>query len=240
MAKITAFEGKFSKHGNDFVVYTLHNELIIRSKSGFTAEALKKDSRYAKSCHNAQEFGKVSSMCKQLRMGLKSILPQQHNLQVVNALTKKMHSLLLHDVTTSHGERTLAIALQQKSAQQVLVGYDFNPMGFFHCDFKVTESALALTKCEFANFENATHLGLQVHEFAFDFKTQHHQLTSNLLCFENLQLQETKLTLPQKPIPNNNSIVLTLLEVSYYTNSHGYFATCAAGGKSLLIVSVTA
>lgn len=238
MAKITSYEGKLPKRMDEFVIYTLDNELIMRAKSGFTTAALKNDPKYAKSRNNAQEFGKVSSLCKQMRMALKGILPQQHNLQVVNALTKKMRQLLVHDVVSPAGERTLAVALQDEVAQHALMGYDFNPMPHFEFYFLITQQHLTCTPHALSPFEPTHYRGFRIHELAFDFTTQNHQLCSGVLRFEAITSSKKTFELARNPLTVKSGMVLTLLEVAYYFETEGSYVPCTDGGKTVLIVAV--
>jgi len=76
MAKVTV-EGKFPKRIDDYVLYKLGDQIIIRANSGFTSKALKTSPKYALSRQNASEFGRVSATCKQLRLALSGFLPKK-------------------------------------------------------------------------------------------------------------------------------------------------------------------
>lgn len=87
MAKISA-EGKVPKRLGNCVVYPLDGNMILRKISGFSSIGMLKDSRYERSRQNASEFGRVSALCKKIRVVLKDILPKKNNLAVCNSFIK--------------------------------------------------------------------------------------------------------------------------------------------------------
>ncbi len=77
MAKIVSYSGRIPKRILDnYVIYNLGEDLIIREKSGFTREALLRDAKYANCRRNSSEFGRVSKTCKGIRVALAGLLPK--------------------------------------------------------------------------------------------------------------------------------------------------------------------
>jgi hypothetical protein len=144
MAKIISYEGKRLPIIEGFVIYPLNDALIIRAKSGFTAEGLQNNPKYDFCRMNASEFDAISRMCKLIRMGLHDVLPKQNKLAVVNAFTKKMHSLLVNDKLHEKGARTVATTLTTKDGKKALMGYDFNPNSSFAVNYAIDEEQLIL------------------------------------------------------------------------------------------------
>lgn len=238
MAKITHYEGKLPKRIGDSVVYPLHGQLIVRAKSGFTTQALKTSAKYAQSRHNAQEFGRVSRLCKVLRLALRGLLPRQHNLAVVNSLTKQMRSLLVYDGVSGLGERTLAAALAQVEAQQALEGYAFNPMTTLAVQYALTDTEVSGAVMAVPYTENATHLGCRVHALVFDFAAPAHQLASGDWEYTALEDSDWSFDLTRPKLPDGTGVVMTLLEVALYGQAKDGFAPCADGSKMVLVVGV--
>lgn len=238
MAKITQYEGRLPKRIGDCVVYPLDGQLIIRAKSGFTTKALKTSAKYAQCRRNAQEFGRVSRLCKVLRLALRGILPRQHNLAVVNSLTKQMRALLVYDGVSALGERTLAVAMAQAEAQQALEGYRFNPMTALEVQYALTDTQVngAVTAVPYT--ENATHLGWRLHALVFDFAAAAHQMSSGEWHYTALAAPDWSFALERPTLPDCTGVVFTVLEVAVFTQAQDGFAPCADGSKMVLVVGV--
>jgi len=137
MAKISS-DGKIPKQIEDYIVYPLNGDYIIRRKSGFTSKKMKTDPRYGQSRNNAAEFGKVSSLCKKIRMALEGILPKKNNLAICNSLVKMMHYLLVFDTESIRGQRNLLKAFENEKGRQSLEGYHLNPDSLVHFELLKT------------------------------------------------------------------------------------------------------
>lgn len=167
MAKITDVEGKLPKRIDDFVIYSLDDDMIIRQKSGFNTKELLNHPKYQLCRQNANEFGLVSKTCKAIRVLLADFLTKHNNLQVVNSFTKKMRSLLVYDTIHERGNRNLKTALATPEAQKALNQYLFNPD--FRLQFNVFENTLQVQLPEALNLITNGHLGMCVHYLFFDF-----------------------------------------------------------------------
>ncbi|WP_338378659.1 hypothetical protein [uncultured Flavobacterium sp.] len=144
MARIISYEGKRLPNIKGYVIYPLNNSLIIRTVSGFTKEGLQKNPKYDLCRKNATEFGAVSKMGKLLRMSLSDVLPRKNRLAIVNAFTKKMHSLLAFDTVHEKGKRTIATALTTEGGKAALKGYDFNPASAFVVNYTIEDKHFIL------------------------------------------------------------------------------------------------
>ena len=235
MAKVTG-EGKFPKRIGDFVLYPLYGELIIRAKSGFTTEALKTSSKYDLSRKNASEFGKVSSMCKQLRVALKDVLPKKNNLLVVNSLTKKMRQVLVSDAISSRGERTLATALASLKGRQQLVGYHFNPVGMQQLDYKLEKKqvALSLTGLNFPDGANC--VGFRISALEFDFNTAANQLAcGSWLFYRSTGLPKT-LVATEPELTFKSGVLFSLLEIQFYDAIEGSYIPLVDDSSKMIVL----
>lgn len=111
MAKIVSYQGTLPKKIDDYVIYELDGQLVIRGISGFNSTALKKKAKYALCRQNAHDFKLLRSTCKAIREVLAPSLMIHNNLDVVNCLTQKMRSLLDFDTVHERGSRCLSTAL---------------------------------------------------------------------------------------------------------------------------------
>ena len=87
-------EDYFKARIDDLLFYRYRNMMVVRTISGFTKETRTTAKKYDNCTRSAMEFGRVSALCKLLRVALNGILPKQNNLAVVNSLTKKMREAL--------------------------------------------------------------------------------------------------------------------------------------------------
>lgn len=166
MAKISLQDGEIPKRMDDFVIYPLDGDLIIRQKSGFTSEALLEHPKYALCRQNASEFGLVSKTCKAIRVLLQDELTKHNNLEVVNSFTKKMRSLLVYDELHTRGNRNLKTALTAPAAIHELMGYFFTP----DCKLSVTVgNVLTVSVPQELFCEKKAYLGMRFHYLFFDF-----------------------------------------------------------------------
>ncbi|MFB9098171.1 MULTISPECIES: hypothetical protein [Flavobacterium] len=229
-------EGNYPKRIGNYVIYESRGQMIIRSISGFTTKGLKSAKKYERCRENATEFGKVSSLCKVIRMCLKGILPKQNNLAVVNSLTKKMRTVMTCDSTSERGKRTLAIALQTIEAKKMLEGYYFNPDAAIdlHCSISdcLEVNATSLTFPKKANY-----LGAKVHCFTFNFTTQEAQLTSSAICFYGKKHLPDYLHLPiVAHATKSTGIVFTILELGFFSYTGGAFVPVADDSSKVVKV----
>jgi hypothetical protein len=235
MAKIVSYSGKLPKRILDnYVIYKLGQDLIIREKSGFTREALLSAAKYANCRNNSSEFGRVSRTCEGIRVALAGILPKKNNLDVVNSLTKFMRSLLTSDLVNSRGNRMLQTALEHEDGHQRLIGYDFNPASTFSLATTFSEKQLTVHASE--TLLKAVWVGFRVHVLAFDWEGMAGELHSGGWHFEQGVQKATTYTFPE-PAAYNRSLFY-LLEVQNFDEKEGAFLPLE--GKSLQIVGYEA
>lgn len=243
MAKITDFEGKLPKRIDDYVIYKLYDDIIIRGKSGFTTKALKNDAKYFKSRNNAKEFGKVSSLCKAVRMMLKELLPKKNNLAVVNSFTKKMREVMTYDLVSVYGERNLVHALKNDAGRQLLKDYEFNPDSFFTASQLVFsqrgKNKINLTVRSIVFPDGANCIGFRVAVLEFDFETKASQLITGNWLFYGKVFDVENITILIPDIEVHCGILFTLLEVQFYNEADGSYEPIVDDrSKSLRIISI--
>jgi hypothetical protein len=208
-------EGKFPKRIGDFVLYRWEDKVVVKAVSGFTTAALKTAAHYELSRKNASEFGRVSSLCKQVRVALHGILPRQDNLAVVNAFTKKMREVMTCDTLNTRGERTLANALATAEGRQLLYGYDFNPEAKKALNYQIIPGALTLTTKGIAFPETANWIGFRMHQLVFDFTNGTSELTSSGWAMEDKATLRKKIDLAIPATPDKAGTVLHYWKYSF-------------------------
>lgn len=226
----------FKGRVDDFLIYRLHDMMILRTISGFTTETLEMDPKYELSRKNASEFGRVSSVCKQVRVALNGILPKQNNLAVVNSFTKKMRAVMEYDRTSARGERTLANALATEEGRQLLKGYEFNPDTNIAFDYVLTDNAVTINTKNIKFPKGINHIGFRVHRLAFDFANGENELVSGEWLMVNKKDLNEAIEMAMPTLPDAIRVVFTILEVQFYDGNGSYAPMVEDGEKSVMLV----
>lgn len=224
-------DGKFPKRIGDYVLYRLDDQVVIRSISGFTSKGMKHAAKYELSRQNASEFGRVSALCKQVRLALYGILPQYNNLAVVNSFTKKMRAVMTHDTHNVRGHRHLATALADESGREFLRGYELNPDTVFSYDYHLYKTHLHL-----AFAIGAKVIGFRMHRLAFNFENAEKQLVSGDWHLYYSSSLATGVDL-ELPLAKGEGVLFILLEVACFAEADGSYLELEKG-KSVRIVWV--
>ena len=233
MAKLDTNEF-FKARVDNLEFYRYRNMMVVRTISGFTKETRNTNPRYENCNRSAGEFGRVSTLCKQVRMALSEVLPKQNNLAVVNSFTKKMCTVVVHDITNPKGERQLANAVVTENGRQLLQGYEFNPYTQIVLGCQLTNNSLTITTKSISFLKGIRQLGFRMHRLAFDFVTGANMLVSGEWVMEN-----DTVTLEAPVLPDASGVVFTLLETQFYEGAKGnYLPVMEDGGKSVMVVGV--
>lgn len=244
MAKIFSNE-KIPKRFDRYVTYLLDEDTVIREISGFTSDALLYDAHYEKCRMNASEFGRVSSLCKEMRLLLGTVLPKAYNLSVTNMLVKKMRDLLEYDRESSRGERQLWRSFLTDRPKELMTGYNFIPE--HPLPFRLKEG-FGLTSDGCVHFsgsrfiqhfdfpEGSNSLGIRVHHLDFDFKTYTGLLLSSNWLFLRKGSKATHFEL-ELPFPTVvGGVLFTLLEIQFFASDEGEFITLQRNAGVILHV----
>ncbi len=233
MAKIVSYSGKIPKRiFNNYLIYKLGEDLIIREKSGFMTEELLKSAKYANCRKNSSEFGRVSKACKGIRVLLNGILPKNNNLVVVNSLTKHMRSLLTYDTKHIRGERTLASALEHAEGNRIFNGYSFNPMTSVHFSTAVVDERLELRDITLP--EGISWVGFRLHAVAYDWDSFEGKLYSGGWHFEQHGTEGLSYGFPKVDAENKNLVFI--IEVQFFTEKDGAFIPVLIEEKGVFVV----
>lgn len=233
MAKISS-EGKIPKRIDDMVTYRLYDDNILRKKSGFTSKGMKKDPKYARSRENASEFGNVSRLCKNIRIGIKEVLPKRNNLEVCNGLTTVMRRVMCCDEIADSDERGLKNGFESAAGRALFTGYDFNPSGVFRAVFKgnscfdIVSRTLVFDPFEvdeaFVFPEGANCVGLRMGALRFDFGSSECIFVLSdwsMYSLDSSVAEGTQLGI--EDFPDGEGVLFYLLDLSFFTEEVGSF-----------------
>lgn len=244
MAKLTG-SGKVLKRIDNYVVYELDGDVIIRRNSGFTPEGMKSDPKYALSRQNAIEFGKVSSLCKQMRQSLAGILPKKNGLFICNSLVKVMRSLIALDQESVRGERLLWKAFGTAEAKSMMTGYCFNKTCVF---LKEVERAVdvdssgnlnldCLSSANYVgSFASAACLGVRWHHLDFDFKDGGSVLYSSNWLFLKADGAVSIYTIMNAFPEVVTGVLFSIVELGYFVENNGSFVPVLDDSNKIVMV----
>jgi hypothetical protein len=243
MARVSSTE-KLPKRLDDYLIYQLDHQFVMRKTSGFTNELLLNSQKYARVRENAVEFGQVSRLCKALRLALVTLLPKQDNLAVCNALTQLMRQVLVYDTVSKRGERQLALALANSESKAIVNGYNFNPNSLFATVFKgsctYTESGLQFDPFEVGEAmvfaAGADYVGLRLHHFGFDFENASSSLASTTWHFFARTSSTNGFVLKTPDIKVTIGVLFVLLELQFYSHDGSSYLPCDDRSKVLVVL----
>ena len=246
MAKVF-IKGKIPKRIGNYLLYPLQGEVIIREKSGFTSEGVKYDPKYELTRKNASEFGRVSSLCKMMRLALNGILPKKNGRVVTNCLAKQMKFILSLDRDSVRGERQLWKAFLNEEAKELMTGYAFNPHGILP---QVLNEGLSLAAsgnlvlsgvrvADVISFpDGSDSMGIRLHHLYFDFTDGMSQLCSSDWLFLKDDSRIKNFLLPCSFPEKSIGIRFSILEIRFYASAHGGFVSSAGGTNIVHVLRV--
>ncbi len=232
MPKVYSKTEKFPKRVDNYILYRLDDAMVLREVSGFTSKALKNSPKYENSRKNASEFGRVSSLCKKMRLLLGDVLPRRNNLAVCNSLTAVMRKAMVFDTVSERGARNLATAFLDERARNLLLGYDFNldvcladVVKMPYC-YDMVQSQLCFGKFfagEAVVFpEAANTVGMRLHQFRFNFEDGLGVLmSSDLVLFSDVATLDGWVLTCE--VPDGKGVVFSVLEVRFYGYEDGSY-----------------
>lgn len=235
MARVTV-EGKFPKRIDDFVLYKLNDQVIMRAVSGFTSAAIKTSPKYELSRQNASEFGRVSATCKQLRLALQTVLHKKNNLAVVNCLTKKMRQVLVFDDLAARGERTLARAIATEKGRQQLHGYHFNPDGAIALDFVLQNGIVQMNTASLTFPDDANSVCFSLVALAFDFEAKASSSLESEKQFFNKPTMPNKVDLDVPNLETCAGVLFTILVVRYYVQNDDAYIPVEDDRSTVIVI----
>lgn len=206
--------GEYPKRIGNYVIYTSREQIILRTVSGFTSAALKKSAKYKKCRQNASEFGRLSALCKTIRVALQPILPKSNNLEIVNACTKKMREVMTFDTVSKKGMRTLENGLKTTEGKLHLQHYQFNPQITYALAVTVNDTVTVdATTIVFP--KQSQYVAATIHYLDCDWKTQNYTLITGEKTLYKRNKIPAILTLPF-PEATTQGTVFTILELAFY------------------------
>jgi hypothetical protein len=243
MARVSSNE-KLPKRIDDYLIYNLDNQFVMRKISGFTRKQILNSTKYARVRENAAEFGHVSRLCKALRLSLITLLPRKDSLAICNTLTKLMRRVLVCDTFSKRGERQLALAFENSESKTIVKGYDFNPNSLFRSIFRGSyrydEGRLQFDDLVFSEVivfpDDANFVGFRLSQLQFDFRNAIGDLVASSWHLFERTSSTTGFTIAIPDTKATNGVLFVLLEMQFYTYDGSNFLPCDDRSKVLVVL----
>lgn len=227
--------GDYPKRIGNYVIYTSREQIILRTISGFTSKALKKSAKYKKCRQNASEFGRLSALCKTIRVALQPILPKTNNLALVNSCTKIMREVMTYDILSKKGMRTLEAGLATTEGKLRLQNYHFNPQIAYELPVVLTnEVTLETTAIVFP--KQSQYMAACVYYLHCNWETKDHTLIAAEKVFYKKSEVPERISLPLPKETEGTGTVFTLLELEFYKQVKGNFIPMENDSSKVVMV----
>lgn len=229
-------KGPMPKRIGDCVIYPYEGKYLIRKKSGFTSQALKKHPKYAKSRENASNFGRLSREAKILRDPLKPYLPKRNAMQVFNGWNKKLHQLSLLD-NAEPGKRSVFHVVHLPEVASQVFGYAFAPTSIIlHGEFK--KNTFRLFTSGWKRKDRQGHFGFRIIALQLNLESRETEvLEGDWKLYAKATLpKKINLTLPDEP---KQGMCWCFLQTDLFQEQEGSFYPLGGEVQNLFLLQVT-
>ena len=117
---------KLSGTIGDISFYKSQDGYLAREKGGVEADRIKNDPAFTRTRENGQEFGMAAKSGKLVRDAFRPMMMRASDGRVVSRLTKLMSDIRKLDGTSARGDRSVAVAIANQPAKDLLKGFNFN------------------------------------------------------------------------------------------------------------------
>lgn len=117
---------KLSGKIGDISFYKTRDGYLAREKGGVEADRIKNDPAFARTRENGQEFGMAAKSGKLVRDAFRPMMMRASDGRVVSRLTKLMSDIRKLDTNSARGDRSVAVAIANQPAKDLLKGFNFN------------------------------------------------------------------------------------------------------------------
>ena len=119
---ILQFTGSFD--GLSF--FESDGKIIVRRTGGFDGQAIKTQDRYVRTRENASEFGRCSTVSKQLRWALYPYLRKIKTPYLYSYVTGQLTAIMKCDTVSERGKRNVGVGMATAEGQELWDGFEFN------------------------------------------------------------------------------------------------------------------
>jgi hypothetical protein len=110
----------------DLSFYKTQDGFLAREKGGVEASRIKNDPAFIRTRENGQEFGMAAKAGKLMRDAFRPLMMRAADGRVVSRMTKTMSDIRKLDATSARGDRSVAVAIADQPAKDLLKDFNFN------------------------------------------------------------------------------------------------------------------
>ena len=233
----------------DLSFYKSKDGFLVREKGGVDGDRIKNDPAFVRTRENGQEFGLAARSGKLVRDAFRPMMMRASDKRVTARLTRVMSSIRKLDTTSARGERSVAVAIQNQAAKDMLKGFNFNNRSMLNAilyrPFSVDTANGEITIVDLNPMNhivspaNATHIAFTAAWGKVDFAEGTFNVEASNAV--NLALDNTQSTVTLTPsgAPAGSGTDVFLLLVEFFQEVNGTQYSLNDGGfNALNIVEV--
>src|SRR5690554_3056160 len=111
----------------DLSFYKSKDGYLAREKGGVDGDRIKKDPAFARTRENGSEFGLAATSGKTLRDAFRPLMMRAADNRITSRLTRLMSDIRKLDTTSDRGKRSVAVAIQNQPAKDMLNAILYRP-----------------------------------------------------------------------------------------------------------------
>lgn len=167
---------------DDLTFYKGEDGYLVRTKGGVSGDRIKTDPKFQRTRENGREFANSAKSGKLLRRAIRTLLKDAKDTRVTSRLTQSMSKVKNSDVTSSRGNRNVAVGILTADGKNQLKGFDFNNKSILEnvlaIDYVLNTTTGALQLDDFIPMEDigkpigATHVSFRTMFLSLDFVTR--------------------------------------------------------------------
>ncbi len=228
----------------DLSFYKSKDGYLAREKGGVDGDRIKKDPAFARTRENGSEFGLAATAGKTLRDAFRPLMMRAADNRITSRLTRLMSAIRKLDTTSDRGERSVAVAIQDQPAKDMLKGFNFNIRSMLNTilyrpiSLDPVTGEIEIEDLNPANHiaapANATHVSFMAAWANVNFDDGSHELT--LSSATNLPLDGTESTVTVTPLgaPSGSGTDIYILLVEFFQEVNGTQYSLNNGGYNAM------
>lgn len=227
-------------------LYRLEGRNVARKAKTISKKKYKTAPNYASFRDAGKEMGSAAKMSSAFRQPLKVYtngIAENRMYSRVNALMRK---LILCDGISLRGERTVANGIGTAEGKDLVKGFEFNVhqslAQVLQCSYTLDVAAGTLQlpdftpKLDLKSPVGATHVGMELLCYDFNFTTKNHQLKVSVPQMVALEEASISLDLSVADLPVVMGTRLYLLRILFYQEVNGIFSMLHGTDNGLVTV----
>ena len=228
----------------DLSFYKSKDGYLAREKGGVDGERIKNDPAFVRTRENGSEFGLAAKAGKLLRDTFRPMMMRAADNRVTSRLTRMMSQIRKLDTTSDRGQRSVAVAISNQPAKDMLKGFNFNIRSMLNTIlYRPISLDPATGEIEIVDLNplnhiaappNATHVSFTAAWANVNFNDGTNELS--LSTATNLPLNGTQSTVTVTPVgaPTGSGTDVYILLVEFFQEVNGTQYSLNNGGYNAM------